>query len=637
MDQNSIRSHQLTSYEACGAHSLLLVCCLCFSDATSPLMHPGTRMDFDNRGPPGSSGAMEPPGSTQDVTRSRRTSIQSQPKSIMVVHSTPTGENVQCESYVINTTTDSTLSSDFIPGTFSELPTAKKRHKSTTDIPFRGNLSLLPPSAMGLTDPDQSLLRRCSLRDPPSVSRYARHALSVPNMGNTSPLCLLNSSPLHSTPLSPVHSNITSPAREMERLAKARSKLLESDYDQTPTIPPETREQLRYVSKDGKCRVNLCHISERSRFLSDIFTSFVDLQYRWFLFVFMMCYITTWLLFALLYFLNALFRGDLDLEEHPTSDHLNQRTCYIGIDGFISALLFSVETQRTIGYGSRTVSPTCHEGVLLVMVQCIVGSMIDALMVGCMFVKISRPKKRAQTLLFSRTCVISNRDDQLCLMFRLGDLRESHMVDAKVRAKLIKSRQTAEGEFLPLEQTEINLGYESGSDRLFLVEPQVIQHNIDSNSPLWELGPEQLRRQQFEIIVILEGVVEATGMMCQAKTSYIETEIEWGARFEPCMTLEKGAFRVDLRRFHATYQVPLPSCSASQTQRFMSLVDCKLQDPKACNDWRNWAEGAEEEDKDKQRSFVGFPFDNIEEERDGSESEEVQTKLLITADSSCLK
>ncbi|KAM9352920.1 G protein-activated inward rectifier potassium channel 3 [Symphorus nematophorus] len=569
---------------------------------------------------------MGPPWSTQDGTRGRRTSMPCQPKSIMVVHSTPTGEEIQCESYIINTDRDSPLPlPDIMPGTFPELESAKRRHKSTTDIPYRGNVCLPPPSTLGLTETEQTFLRRCSLRETNSVSHYPRHALSVPNMGSTIPLRVINS-PLHSSPLSPAHSNISSPAREMERLAKARNKLLESECNQTPTLPPETREQLRYVSKDGKCRVNLCHISERGRFLSDIFTSFVDLQYRWFLFVFMMCYITTWFLFAGLYFSNAFYRGDLRQERPlgtPEDRIIEHRPCYLGVDGLISALLFSVETQRTIGYGSRTVSPLCHEGVLLVMMQCIVGSMIDALMVGCMFVKISRPKKRAETLLFSRTCVIANRDDQLCLMFRLGDLRESHMVDAKVRAKLIKSRQTAEGEFLPLEQTEIDLGYETGSDRLFLVEPQVIQHNIDSNSPLWELGPEQLRRQQFEIIVILEGIVEATGMMCQAKTSYIETEIEWGARFEPCMTLEKGSFRVDLRRFHTTYQVPLPNCSASQVHQLMALADCKLQDSKASRDWGTWAEGVAEEDKDKQPTHGGFTIDNILEERvsEGNESE----------------
>lgn len=79
------------------------------------------------------------------------------------------------------------------------------------------------------------------------------------------------------------------------------------------------------------------------------------------------------------------------------------------------------------------------------------------------------------------------------------------------------------------------------------------------------------------------------GMMCQAKTSYIETEIEWGARFESCMILERGSFRVDLRRFHTTYQVPLPHCSASQVHQLMALADCKLQDSKASRDWGTWA------------------------------------------------
>lgn len=101
--------------------------------------------------------------------------------------------------------------------------------------------------------------------------------------------------------------------------------------------------------------------------------------------------------------------------------------------------------------------------------------------------------------------------------------------------------------------------------------------------------------------------------MCQAKTSYIETEIEWGARFEPCMTLEKGSFRVDLRRFHTTYQVPLPDCSASQVQQLMALADRKLQDSRASRDWETWAEGMAEaeEDKDKSRLMEGSPLTTL--------------------------
>uniref|UniRef100_A0A8B9TR15 G protein-activated inward rectifier potassium channel 3 n=1 Tax=Anas platyrhynchos TaxID=8839 RepID=A0A8B9TR15_ANAPL len=303
----------------------------------------------------------------------------------------------------------------------------------------------------------------------------------------------------------------------------------------------------------GKCQVNLGNIQEKKRFLSDIFTTIVDLKYRWFLFVFMMCYIVTWVAFGTIYFFDAWLRGDIDHIGDP-----EWKACIENVDNFISALLFSVESQRTIGYGSRIVTS-------------IIGSMIDALMVGCMFVKISRPKKRAQTLIFSKNCVISHRDEKLCLMFRIGDLRESHMVDAKIRAKLIKSRQTKEGEFIPLEQSELNLGYDTGEDRLFLVEPQIICHVINQRSPFWDMSAESLRREQFEIIIILEGIVEATGMTCQARTSYTEDEILWGYRFEPCMWLEKGAFRVDYSRFELTFEVQTPAASAKEMQEMAEL------------------------------------------------------------------
>lgn len=131
-------------------------------------------------------------------------------------------------------------------------------------------------------------------------------------------------------------------------------------------------------------------------------------------------------------------------------------------------------------------------------------------------------------------------------------------------------------------------------------------------------------KTNFHLIILY------TGMMCQAKTSYIETEIEWGARFEPCMTLDKGSFRVDLRRFHTTYQVPLPNCSSSQVHQLMALADYKLQDPRASRDWGTWAKGMAEEDKVKQPSHGGFTIDNILEERasEGNESEVSAEKSL---------
>ena len=74
-----------------------------------------------------------------------------------------------------------------------------------------------------------------------------------------------------------------------------------------------------------------------------------------------------------------------------------------------------------------------------------------------------------------------------------------------------QSRQTPEGEFLPLDQCELDVGFGTGADRLFLVSPLTICHHITSRSPFFELSQHSLRSEQFEIVVILEGIVETTG------------------------------------------------------------------------------------------------------------------------------
>ncbi|KAG7516274.1 G protein-activated inward rectifier potassium channel 3-like [Solea senegalensis] len=344
---------------------------------------------------------------------------------------------------------------------------------------------------------------------------------------------------------------------EKQNRAKSHKKRCKLFGDEQSSHVTVCHQRQRYVTKDGKCRVNLGPITDKSRFLSDIFTTLVDLKYRWFLLVFTMGYILTWVTFGGIYFFGAWLRDDIAHVNDPL-----WLACFVNVDSFLSALLLSLESQRTIGYGSRMVTANCCEGTVLLMVQSILGSIIDALMVGCMFVKISRPQQRAQTLIFSKHCVICERDEKLCMLFRIGDLRESHMVDAKIRAKLIKSRQTKEGEFIPLEQSEINLGYDTGGDRLLLVEPQTITHVINENSPFWEVGAERLKRETFEIIVILEGIVEASGMTCQARTSYTEDEVLWGHRFESCISLEKGAFRVDYSAFDKTFEILMPLLSA---------------------------------------------------------------------------
>ncbi|KPP61295.1 hypothetical protein Z043_120624 [Scleropages formosus] len=134
-----------------------------------------------------------------------------------------------------------------------------------------------------------------------------------------------------------------------------------------------------------------------------------------------------------------------------------------------------------------------------------------------------------------------------------------------------QSRQTPEGEFLPLDQCELDVGFGTGADQLFLVSPLTICHEINGKSPFFDLSQRSLMSEQFEIVVILEGIVETTGMTCQARTSYTEDEVLWGHRFLPVMSLEEGFFRVDYSQFHSTFEVPTPCYSVKEHEEKASL------------------------------------------------------------------
>lgn len=53
-------------------------------------------------------------------------------------------------------------------------------------------------------------------------------------------------------------------------------------------------------------------------------------------------------------------------------------------------------------------------------------------------------------------------------------------------------------------------------------------------------------------------------MTCQARSSYVSSEIKWGYRFTPVLTLEDGFYEVDYNSFHEIYETNTPSCSARE-------------------------------------------------------------------------
>ncbi|KAF3700504.1 ATP-sensitive inward rectifier potassium channel 12 [Channa argus] len=381
--------------------------------------------------------------------------------------------------------------------------------------------------------------------------------------------------------------------------AKAQGGM--NNYDGKILTRGSNSVRSRFVKKNGQCNVVFTNMEEkRQRYLADIFTTCVDISWRYLLLIFCTSFMVSWLFFGIIFYSVSMAHGDFEdstvkaqgltagslhspTSGHTAGGHPQSMPCILHIQGFVGALLFSMETQTTIGYGWRCVTEECPVTVITVVIQSIVGCIIDSFMIGTIMAKMARPKKRNQTLMFSKNAVIALRDGKLCLMWRVGNLRRSHIVEAHVRAQLIRSYITAEGEFIPLEQMDLNVGYDEGTDRLFLVSPLVIVHEIDKDSPLYTLSRADLETDDFEIVVILEGMVEATAMTTQFRSSYLSREIFWGHRFEPVIYEDRDRYKVDYARFHKTYEVPsTPQVSAKELDEAASLDSSAASPVSAC-------------------------------------------------------
>ncbi|XP_067283421.1 ATP-sensitive inward rectifier potassium channel 8 [Pseudorasbora parva] len=326
----------------------------------------------------------------------------------------------------------------------------------------------------------------------------------------------------------------------------------------------------RFIAKSGACNLAHKNIREQGRFLQDVFTTLVDLKWRFTLVIFTMTFLCSWLLFAMGWWLVAFAHGDLDRK--PVIQQ-----CVTNVNSFTSAFLFSIEVQVTIGFGGRMITEQCTAAITMLILQNIIGLIINAVMLGCIFMKTAQSHRRAETLIFSRNAVIAVRNNRLCFMIRVGDLRKSMIINAAVRLQVVRKTTTPEGEVIPIHQIDVQTESVVASNSIFLLAPLIICHVIDKDSPLYDLSAMELQCSDLEVIVILEGVVETTGITTQARTSYVTEEIQWGHRFVPIVTEEEGVYSVDYSKFGNTVKVATPRCSARELDEKPSILIQTLQ------------------------------------------------------------
>ncbi|XP_055597653.1 ATP-sensitive inward rectifier potassium channel 12 isoform X2 [Uranotaenia lowii] len=329
----------------------------------------------------------------------------------------------------------------------------------------------------------------------------------------------------------------------------------------------------RLINKAGERNVLFLNLPEKSvRFVKDLVTTLVDVQWRYTLTVFMLSFFGSWLLFAILWYLIAYAHGDLNFDPE-TGERLGEgsQPCVEGATTFAAFLLFSIETQVSTGYGAKTPTEECPEVMFLLTVQIIVGVVIDAAMVGIVYAKLVRPPKKISDMKFSRKAVICQRDGKLCFVFRLSDIKQQHAIETKISAVMLEQRRSLEGELIEKHESYMKL---ENQGRILLMWPVTICHVIDRDSPLFDVSAKDLLQKKFEIVVTLTGGTMTTGQVNEARTSYLPGEIYWGHRFENIIQFDVRSERYVAanERIDAVEPVDTPLCSARRLEEVLEEV-----------------------------------------------------------------
>ena len=210
----------------------------------------------------------------------------------------------------------------------------------------------------------------------------------------------------------------------------------------------------------GRSLVKLAGIRNMTwhRLRHDAFSSLISMHFSRMILLVVGAYVFSWLLFSLFWW----------------SAFLAEPQCITNTTGWLDALILSISTANTIGYGVRAIrvsqpiissifqyrqagltlpsppppnapflsKPTvgeewdCIYSIVILSVQRLLMIIMDALLVGILFSKLSQPKKRSRTIFISDSAVVCQRDGVLKFMFRVGDARQTTIIRPVIEAYL---------------------------------------------------------------------------------------------------------------------------------------------------------------------------------------------------------
>lgn len=246
-------------------------------------------------------------------------------------------------------------------------------------------------------------------------------------------------------------------------------------------------------------------------------------------------------------------------------------------------LWFSVANLVSGGCGSLL--PVSRPALVIATLEQLCGILLASLTLGALVARAQLPRAR---LLFSRVVLLTARDGEPHLVFRVCSTRGAFSAQPEVRARLVsRAPPTAEGEASLWSERELVL---AGPPLAELRPVETLAHRVGSRSPLHGVRRADLRSRPRFIAVTVSAVDADTRAPLLARHVYsLPRDVVWGARFAEVLRVveeehdrgwrglfwkwvgggrggggegrRRRSLVVDLARFHET--MPLSSASDS--------------------------------------------------------------------------
>jgi inward rectifier potassium channel len=180
----------------------------------------------------------------------------------------------------------------------------------------------------------------------------------------------------------------------------------------------------------------------------------------------------------------------------------------------------------------------------IVTLEALAQIFLLAVTTGLVFAKFSIPRARVQ---FSAHPTIGPYDGVPTLQFRIGNERESRLLEAEIRIVLFRTEVTIEGVKL-YRMHDLKLERDRSPA---LSRSWTVLHKIDRSSILWGATPESMEKDEIEFVLTLSGTDELSVQKLHAQKRYEAKEIRWGARHADMLSERPdGRLRIDMSRFH---------------------------------------------------------------------------------------